>query len=191
MNQSLDWSLSQLTDSSLYGISMTQELLFHGALLPLFGINWQCCGSCFHIWDITIKKWLEILLYCLVQGLPGGGHEEFNSRANFLSRAGISRFSNYNAFKQSGMMSTSLMGNMGDEYLVERKFMDWGITMTLLTIHYIEPGVYRKQPFYFFESSGMDCVHFTLLRSHLVRLHWICCCCCWNYCGIERLDLIV
>ncbi|KAM3356260.1 putative protein isoform X1 [Capsicum galapagoense] len=34
-------------------------------------------------------------------------------------------------------------------------------TMCLCGISCLEPGVYRKQPFYFFRGKGMDCVHLT------------------------------
>ncbi|KAF3647074.1 putative ATP synthase subunit O, mitochondrial-like [Capsicum annuum] len=36
----------------------------------------------------------------------------------------------------------------------------------------LEPGVYRKQPVYFFRGRGMDCIHLTLPRPHYVGIHW-------------------
>ena len=34
-------------------------------------------------------------------------------------------------------------------------------TMCLCDISGLEPGVFRKQPFYFIRGRGMDCVHLT------------------------------
>ncbi|KAM3397952.1 hypothetical protein P3S68_001466 [Capsicum galapagoense] len=55
LNEYLLFKISELIQACM-GISMTQELLFHGALLPLFGINWQSVVAVASIFGILHLK---------------------------------------------------------------------------------------------------------------------------------------